>query len=56
MNKRGKAPLLELSFWEGDMNKETHAEITGWQLISAVKRDCTFRERRKSRIPASLEE
>lgn len=44
MNKREKAALLEPSFWEADMNKETRAEITGWQLISAMKRDYTQRE------------
>ena len=44
VNKREKAALLELSFWEADMNKETRAEITGWQLISAMKRDYSQRE------------
>lgn len=44
VNKREKAALLEPSFWEADMNKETRAEITGWQLISAMKRDYTQRE------------
>ena len=37
--KRDKPTLLGLSFRDTDMNKETHAEIIGWQLISAMKKN-----------------
>lgn len=37
--EKDKPALMELSFWETDMNKDTGAQIIKCQLISGMKKN-----------------